>query len=571
MSNGEQLARRQGRFLQRNLPNTKKQQKKENKNGFFSKLTDNLSEKGKSEFSALPAVSGIKDAQKQFEGFSIDKAISRDDLGSLKEIDSMKSGLNDKAAKYQQQIKTLKYDEDFKAASTQLSDIGKIKINTVQDAADLKSKLDSLNKTKDALQQDVKQVQDLKARADADFGSEKDLLDKLNSLKDKDIKALSDKYKIPSFTTGGIAKSLFGPAWMARVDKTLYYIQLARKYMPPKKKKTQPSASLRVKGTDVSFPRENMPPDFLIEKTSLSGTTGGAGKPGVPLDFNGSIVDITSDQAMLGRPTKFEINGSNPSKTLKVDGVLDHRTDDATDTFSFKYSGLTAAEMNLPQSEYLPSFDKGSGSITGTFTLKDENIDASVDMNITNFSLPQAEKNDETKQLVASLWAGIDTISVSARLTGKIDKLDVSVSSNIDKMLGDRLSKLFGEKVAEMQNRIKSEVERLTNEKKAELTAQFNAKRNEVMNMYADKQKEAQGKLDELNKLKEAKQNEANGLADKAKKQAEDALNAQKQQAQAAVDAEKKKAQAQADAAKKKAEDEAQKKVQEQLKGLFGK
>ncbi len=546
-----------------------KQQKKENSNSFFSKLTDKLTEKGKSEITQLPAMGNVKSVQDQFKDFSLDKTVSAEDLQSIRELDAMQKGFGDKCASYQEQINGIDTAAKAKEASFEISDLSNIKISSPKDAEALKSKLDALNKTKDDLQKSLDQINGLKARAEADFGTDKDIAAKINDLKDKDIKALSDKYKIQSFSTGGIAKSIFGPVWMARVEKAIYYVQVVRKYMPPKKKNSNTTTVQRENGTDVRFSKQDNPPDFLISKVTLTGTTGGDGKEGVPLDFTGEINDITSDQSLLGRPTKFDVNGVQAVKTLKINGVFDHRSEeDALDTFSFVYSGLTAKEMNLPQSEYLPAFDKGEGKVNGVFTLKGDNINASIDIELTGIKLPESDKNDETKSMVASLWAGVDSISVTAKLTGTLEKIDMSVTSNIDKTLSDRLAKLYGEKIAEVQNKIRSEVDRLTNDKKAEVMSQYNSKKNELAQMFSGKQKEAQDKIDGLKKMQDSKQNEAKNLADNARKQAQIAADAEKQKLQDQADAEKKNAE---DDAKKKAEDEIQKKAQEQLKGLFGK
>jgi len=555
-----------------------RQQQKDDKNGFFSKLSDKILDKGKSQFGQLPALGDIKNSQQQFKNFSFDKAISAEDLQSVKELETMKQGVNDKYSKYQDRLKKLDADDNINKAAAQVSDLSKIKVSSPQDVQALKTKLDGLNGTKDELDKSAKELQNLRAQAESDFGSDKDLLANINELKDNDIKALSAKYKLPSFTTTGVAGALFGPVWLSRVQKAIYYVGVVRKYMPPRKKNAKTATVQGARGTDVSFPKADTPPDFLISKTSLSGTTGGAGKEGTPLDFKGEIDDITSDQSQLGRPTTFEINGVMGPKTLKASGNFDHRTDDASDTFNFTYTGLTAKEMNLPKSEYLPSFDKGEGKVNGNFTMRGEDIDASVDIVLTNFQLPDADKTDEAKNIVASLWSGIDSIAVTAKLTGKIDKIDIAVSSNIDKTLSDRLTKLYGEKIAEIQNKIRSEVDRLTNEKKAEVTAQYNAKRNELMNAFTGKQKELQEKTDELSKMKDSKENEAKNLVSNAKKQAEDLTEAQKKQAEARAEAAKKQAQEQLDAekkkaeeaAKKQAEEEVKKKAQQQLKGLFG-
>jgi len=106
--------------------------------------------------------------------------------------------------------------DKVKAAAAGISELGSFKVSSPKDAENLKSKLEKLNGTKDDLEKSLKDVQALKSQAESDLGSEKDLAGRINELKDKDIKALSDKYKIPTFSTGGDSKIAF----RSGVDRT---------------------------------------------------------------------------------------------------------------------------------------------------------------------------------------------------------------------------------------------------------------------------------------------------------------------------------------------------------------
>jgi hypothetical protein len=148
------------------------------------------------------------------------------------------------------------------------------------------------------------------------------MLAKINELKDKDYKALSDKFKLPSFSFGNISESLFGPVWIGRVNSAIYYMHLTRKYMPARKKTDKTVVSQRLKGRDVNFPKFDNPPAFLIQQALLDRHSGGAGKAGEPMDFKGRITDITSDPAMLGRPTIGTIDGAQGKQALNMKAVL---------------------------------------------------------------------------------------------------------------------------------------------------------------------------------------------------------------------------------------------------------
>lgn len=95
-----------GALPPKKLAKYEKQQKKENKDSFFSKLTSKLQEKTKSSIAPLPALSEVKKAQDQLKDLN-PAAISKDDLQSIKELDAMQQGYNDKFAKYQQQLKSI--------------------------------------------------------------------------------------------------------------------------------------------------------------------------------------------------------------------------------------------------------------------------------------------------------------------------------------------------------------------------------------------------------------------------------------------------------------------------------
>ncbi len=530
-----------------------KKEAKENKNSPLSKLFTGVKDKAVSKASALPAANQLKDMQKQLSGFSLNKTLSANDLESVKEMDNLRTSYTQKYTQYQSQLGSININQEIEKGNSAINDIKSIKIQSVQDIEPAKAKLDTFNSTKDELSKTASEIQTMGSKMSSDFGGQNDLINKINELKDRDYKSLSDKLKLPSFSFGNISEAIFGPVWLTRVHTVLYYMNTARKYMPPKKK-NQKTVNTRLKGSDISFPLESNPPDFLIAKVLISGTTGGYGKEGEALDFKGTITDITSDQAQLGRPTRMEINGVQGSRKLAVTGVLDHRTDNPVDTINMVFSGLTAENLGLPESDYLPDMAGSTGAMTANFVLKGDNIESNMELKISNFKTT-SNTADETRKMILSLWSGISEIIVNAKLTGTFENFVFSVSSNIDKVLSERFKNMLGAKFQDIQNQLRAQIDQLTNGKKNELLGDFNSKKDGLTKQFADKQKEAQSKSDEVKSQMDAKQNEGKGLADKEKKAAQDKIDAEKRAAQEKADAEKKAAE---DAAKKQAEDKLQ-------------
>lgn len=558
-------------------------EKKQDADSLTGKLFSAIQEKAKSEIKGLPAASSIKEAQQQVKSVKFDTSININDLQSVKEMEAMKTETAAKFAQYDAQIKDLKIDDKIALVSGALEEAKSIKLESLQDVEPAKQKLEKLTQSKTDIEKSMAEINALQSKLSADLGSEKDMLDRINKLREQDYQMLADKFKLPTFSMGNISEALFGPEWIGRVNSAIYYMHVARKYMPARGKSAKKIAKpSRSKGTNVSFPKADNPPDFLISRVILSGSTGGEGKAGDPMDFKGTVADITSDPAMLGRPTVALIDGKKGAQSLNIKGVLDHTKEIAEDTVSITYSGIDVKAFGLPKSDFLPDFSKGQAKVAGTLRMIGDEVDCSL---VTTFSglaytISDEDKKDEFKKSLADMWAGISSFDVKTVIAGKPDGLKISVTSNVDSILSDRFKKITGEKLAEAQAKLKAEIDKLTNDKKNELMAQYTAKKDEAQKQLTDKQKELQSKIDELKSQLNAKQDAAKNAADIEKKKAEEALNAEKKKAEDAAAAEKKKLddaaaaekrkQEEAAAAeKKKQEDELKKQAEDKLKNMF--
>ncbi|MCX5778148.1 MAG: TIGR03545 family protein [Elusimicrobia bacterium] len=506
---------------------------KENKNSISYKLFNAIKEKGSKEVSGLPSVAAITSAQGMLKNFSPEKLISAADLSSIKEMDTLQKGVQDKYAQYQTSIGAINVDQKSAALRAAIDDVSKIKVNSVEDIAAAKAKLAQLKQVKEDTEKTVSDIATMKTRLTADFGDQKDMIVKINALKDSDWRSVSSKLKLPSLSVGNVSQSLFGPLWVNRVQSAMYYMHLVQKYMPPRKKDDTKIVRKRQRGTDVSFPTAYNPPDFLIAMMAMNGTTGGTGKQGEPLAFTGTVTDITSDPVLLGRPLVAKLHGTQAGKKLALEALFNHCIAVPQDTITVNYAGMNPADLGIPSSEYLPPFESGTAEVNARFMLQNDTIDCTMDLTISQFSLVRSSTAvDELHATLAKLWDGIPKIQVTAKTSGTMDNLSMSVSSNIDKLLSDRLQKLFGDKMAEAQSRVRAEIDKLTEQKKQELLGQFSAKRDELLGQLTGKQNGLQAQVDAAksqassreNEMKDRVNQEKNKAAEDLKKQAGDAV-----------------------------------------------
>lgn len=499
---------------------------KDDKDSLTAKLLGSIEKKAKSEVSQLPPVETIKSAENEYKNVSVEKMVSATDLKSIAEMDTMKSDIAGKYSQYDAKLKDFKIEDSINRVNQAIDVVSKIKISSVQDVEPAKKQLESLNASKQELEKTISDLKSFQSQFSSDFGTEANLLNKINELRKSDYDKIASNLKLPSFSFGNIAQQIFGPVWIGRVNGVMHYIHLARKYMPPRKKEQKKVTKTRMKGTDVSFPLENVPPDFLIRKIVISGSTGRAGKDGASMDFNGTVTDITSDPALLGRPTKMEITGSGKSQKLVLNGIFDHSRGIPVDYLTIILSGIPSKDLNIPDSDYLPSFENSTAQATAKFALLGDNIDSQVDMNFRGVSvkLNKDIQADEMKKTIANLWAGVESVVVSARLSGTFEKLNVSVTSNVDKILSEKLKKLYGAKIAEIQNKLKAEIDRLTQGKQKEVMSQFNTNKEAIQKQFASKENEAKQKIEDAKSAVTKKQNEMTAQSEAEKKKAEEEL-----------------------------------------------
>jgi uncharacterized protein (TIGR03545 family) len=508
-----------------------KERAKENKNSFTAKLLNSISNKAKTEFAALPAVQTAKDAEKLLNNLTIENAIDVAGLQSIKEIEGMQGSLQGKYTQYQDALKNLNIDNKVNQATQAVNEAANIRVQTVQDIAPAKAKIDNLNRQREDLQKTMQEVQSLQARLKSDYGDQQTLLKKIGEMKDRDITLIASRLKLPSFSMGNVSASLFGPLWVSRVESVVYYMHLAQKYMPPRKKEDKKIVKQRLKGMDVSFPTAATPPDFLIRRIVLSGSTGGVGKTVAGIDFKGTVTDITSDPVLWGRPVRMEISGAQGAKKLQLNGVFDHTQPVGEDILRLSYDGMDMKEFGLPKSDFVPSFDNGQAAVTSSFALKGNTLDCGLGLAVSGltFSPANTSMNSEVQATLAELWKGISTVQVNAKLTGTPDQMLTSVSSNLDQLLAERLKNLYGAKLTEVNNRIRAEVDRITKEKEQELMKQYTAQKDALMKVFDEQQKTLQDKIGSVQGQISAKQKEITGQAETEKNKATEELKKQAQ------------------------------------------
>jgi uncharacterized protein (TIGR03545 family) len=509
----------------------KKIEKERESDGVASRLASAILEKGKDEVASLPAASSIREAREALGKISPDM-VKLDDLEAPRELDKIKEGLQYKYTQNAQNLANLNVSSRLATVSSALSSASKISISSVEEARAALPALENLGKAGETAQNTLNDIAAVRRRIAADFGQEKDILARVEELKNADLKKISDKLRLPSLPSGNFSSALFGNVWIDRVNTAIHYIGLARKYMPAGKKGRQEiKERKRLKGRDIEFPGPKARPKFLVEKISLSGEFGNVESP---VSFLGAASDFTSDPVLWGKPATLKLSGSGGGRSLDADAVFDHTSDAPRDSFNIAYRGMDGKSLRLPESEYLPSFEDSRAAVEMSLEFVDDEINARLGLGVSKISYRLASDADESRKMIADLWKGINEIKISALVRGRAGDLKVTLESDIDRILSDRLKGLFGEKLNEARARLRAEVDRLTDAKRAEVMKEYNDKRAAAMDEAAALEKDARARVDEVRartdeisaKIKEVEDRERK-RAEAEKRKAEEALQKQ--------------------------------------------
>lgn len=486
------------------------------------KLLAKLETQAQTEWDALPAWDSIQKTKDQIANLSLDGVVKPENLETLKQAEALKQEAQAKASDYRQKLEGLDVGAKLQAVQPALEDLKGLQIASPQDAVAAKSKIENAQAKIRDLQAVQGQLQQLKAQAEADFAQAGALTQKLNEWKDKDLAGLASSLNLPSLSYENLTRSLVGPVWLSRVRRFVELSNTARRYMPPRKEKETKTTQPRLHGLDVSFPRASVPPAFLIQKLSLTGSTGGPGKTGEPVEFVGLVTNITSDPRLLGLPTKAEIKGAQSGRVYDILAVLDHAADVPQDTVMISAQGLSAAGLKLPSSDYLPNLNAGQVGFTARFALIGDRLEARLQAALSGVTPPAQSGQEQAKQLVAELWKGINRINLQASVAGSGNDLQFSLTSDLDRLLGERLKAMAGEKLAEVRAKLSAEIDKYAAVKQKELLDQYGLSKSGALGDIASTQNSVQDKITTIQNLIQEKQNAAQQAVDQQKKQAEE-------------------------------------------------
>ncbi len=439
----------------------------------------------------------------------------QDSLPSKAMLTKFEAELKAKQAGWNERLKTLPQEKEIKVLGDRLNKVKYKDFKNVQEVQASLQELDSVFKEADAK---YKNIQGAANDLSNDLKNVDTQYKEIEKQIHTDIKSLEQHFRIPKIDAKSISQALFkkymGP-YLAKIER---YRGMVEKYMPPNliNKKNNETEIIqphpREKGISYEFGRPNSYPLFWIKRTAISSQAGATPQSG---NIRGEILDITSNQAVIGRPTVATINGNFPAMQIQdvlIKATLDNRKPESEVNFLMKVGSYPVEGKELVQSPDVQiAFKKASGSLDlkgSLIALRNFSMD--METRFTNVDYQVAAKEPILADILKGVFAGIPVVNLTADAKGVLPDINMNLNSNLGPEIGKGLQKQIQAKIDEARKKIEAYVNEEIGKQKAQVEAQIAQARAQLDGEV----KKAQAQLDKQKKDAEAK-------VDVAKKDAE--------------------------------------------------
>ena len=306
--------------------------------------------------------------------------------------------------------------------------------------------------------------------------------------------------QLPSLDTPDIGAALFGNVSIDRFEQAVYWSTMARKYAPPGllPKKAEGPERVRASGSTIHFVEPEALPRFLLRQANVGVAIGGA-------NYTMAATDVTSDPAIVGKPTLFAVRrvaSGTDLDSLRVTGSMDHVSARQREIVSAYAAGVKLPALSVPSLPY--SMDPGRGTSELRFVLEGDSVSGHWAVRSKQLTWKpdsaRARRLNSMEALVARVLTGVQDLELTADISGTLKDPKLAIRSNLDRQVAERLRSVVGQEIAAAQARVRAQVDRMVDEKSAPVKAKIDSFRSEGEKRVAD----AKTRLDdEKRKLEE--------------------------------------------------------------------
>jgi uncharacterized protein (TIGR03545 family) len=457
--------------------------------GFMEGLEEKISGKAGSEIAKMPVVK-LGEMAGKLKDKDIKQLVKTEDLAVYKKIKEAEAGLKTEKNKAAAAIAAVNIEPKIIKSREAVAGLKEIKISSAADIPEAKKRLEELAVIKSSLDEALKEVDAAKAAAGNFASYSSGILKEVEKAKDEDIAGVMKNMDINLLDAGSLERALIGPVWYDRVQKTLEIAALAKKFLPPVKKKAKILERKRGAGRDVFF--IGGLPDLWIKEIDL-GTRGVVDA----LVLKGFVRNFTTEQAAVGKPLTFAVEGAKAGTVFGAEGKIDH-INDVSDYYAIYGKNMPPEMTGLEGMDY------------GNVKMKSADMDTEAKAVITGDSLSMkgtaalkkmsfeaADKQDVAYQVLS----GMDALKINFEAVNTSAGPGISVSSDAFDRIKKSLERIYGSKINEAKAKVKKEIDSRVKDEISKLTSRISGENSDLSRMIKPQEDSLKASASEIDKI----------------------------------------------------------------------
>lgn len=444
----------------------------------------------------------------------------KEDSHTKKKIEAINTSIDQKEKNWKERFANLPNKEKFNDLNRQLK---ALKFDSSKPKEFANSLKEGGKLLKEA-EQNIKSVKTESSTLQSDIQDLKKQIKELEKTRALDIASLQNRVKIPDLDTKTIANVLFGQQIAEYQNKFGKYIDMAREYLPESDpnspQKTGPTAKERALGKNYKFTNQKSYPLFWLQKASISSKSSDSSTHG---NVAGTIIDLTSNPALLGKPAIIDIAGEFPKKEIlgvKANVNLDHRGEKPIETIKASVGGYPVPRKDFSKSEKVKfGFTKATGQVSLSGTVTGRELNLNIHNAFRNIKYFVDAKSSTVREVLQQVVQDTPQITVDAHLIGDWKSPAISIRSNLAQAIGQSFKRQLQAKIAQAKKKLAGIVDSQLASEKAKLTNRFNALTSKYTGQIDQLKKQANSSKDEAQKHLNQSKSQKKAVEQKAKKE----------------------------------------------------
>ena len=408
--------------------------------------------------------------EEESEMFSIDlpsleipdvkNILEQEDLETIRLIETLKADLKREKETWKSRLKELPGKAQLAEYKQRVKNLKKAKKGGLEGILSGVGEVQSL---KQDIEQEIASLKGAKKEFEDQVALLRTRFNQIKTAPQRDIQHLKAKYNLSPQGLANMSQALLGKQIGSWVRHGVEWYERAKPFLEGAQtlgggedgpEVHQPP---RGKGVNVHFKEAHPLPDFLIRVTKVS----------VNLDVGdlaGTVHNITTDQPTLGQPTTFTFSGEQLKgvKSVALEGSLNHVVPaDSKDQVTVEAKGYELTNLVLSKDEKWPvALTSGLGDMKMNAELKGQTLTAHGAGNLRDLHLSAGKEGDAnplTKALSSAVM-DISQLSLQVEVKGTLEQQDVTLSSDLDRILQKAAGKMVNELAAKFGAKLQSAI-----------------------------------------------------------------------------------------------------------------